>query len=488
MTAAEGFIDTLTVAGRPVGRIRAGTPLEVEGWALTDGAPPTAVRISITPTGKTRWRSRGSYPWVSTTSFFERSDVSRTMHSSGPAGWRVVLSTEGLDPGEHLCHVTARAAEGGEFHPAAARPIMVLEGASTPVGAGRHAGPAGPRVMGESELAACAQRAAAQLRTSQKPGGYWLTAVTSSTRCLGSVEQLNTFLVSTMVDLLGPVASSTGLTEPVSAAVRYLHQQIEPGGLVRFLGRPDALVPGLGYPITPDADDTALAWRIAGPGGGVSAASVLQTLELYRTPQGLYRTWLSAPEKYVGIDPGRDPNPADAGIQMHVLMFLDQVDRAAARALHSALTAAIGDDRLWVYYAKAPLIPLVREGELRRLGYPLRLPSARTTTSIPAQRDWVSVCRNLARHLGGEDPGPARNETEVLLSRLAEEDFAAIRENPPLLYHNDLTAKIQCYYWSIEVGYALWLRLHHESASRNARSSRNPVESAPKSCSTTPKP
>ena len=34
-----------------------------------------------------------------------------------------------------------------------------------------------------------------------------------------------------------------------------------------------------------------------------------------------------------------------------------------------------------------------------------------------------------------------------------------VRRNPPLLYHNDLTAKVPRYYWSQDVGYALWLRL-----------------------------
>lgn len=36
--------------------------------------------------------------------------------------------------------------------------------------------------------------------------------------------------------------------------------------------------------------------------------------------------------------------------------------------------------------------------------------------------------------------------------------------NPPLLYHNDLTASVRRFYWSEDVGYALWLRLYLESA------------------------
>ena len=45
---------------------------------------------------------------------------------------------------------------------------------------------------------------------------------------------------------------------------------------------------------------------------------------------------------------------------------------------------------------------------------------------------------------------------------VTDDDFALLRESPPLLYHNDLTASVSRYYWSEDVGYALWLRLYHE--------------------------
>ena len=37
-----------------------------------------------------------------------------------------------------------------------------------------------------------------------------------------------------------------------------------------------------------------------------------------------------------------------------------------------------------------------------------------------------------------------------------------VRQSPPLLYHNDLTATVPRYYWSEDAGYALWLRLAYE--------------------------
>jgi hypothetical protein len=48
----------------------------------------------------------------------------------------------------------------------------------------------------------------------------------------------------------------------------------------------------------------------------------------------------------------------------------------------------------------------------------------------------------------------------AVLRELARGDFAVLRMHPPLLYHNDLTASVSRYYWSEDVGYALWLRLY----------------------------
>ena len=47
-----------------------------------------------------------------------------------------------------------------------------------------------------------------------------------------------------------------------------------------------------------------------------------------------------------------------------------------------------------------------------------------------------------------------------MLSRLASDDFALLRGAPPLLYHNDLSATVNRFYWSEDAGYALWLRLY----------------------------
>jgi hypothetical protein len=82
----------------------------------------------------------------------------------------------------------------------------------------------------------------------------------------------------------------------------------------------------------------------------------------------------------------------------------------------------------------------------------------------------VSVVRLLgrARTPGGisADVADAADaaQIETVLRQLAKDDFSLLRKNPPLLYHNDLTASVPRYYWSEDVGYALWLRLYYEHA------------------------
>ena len=177
---------------------------------------------------------------------------------------------------------------------------------------------------------------------------------------------MNTFLTALLLDLLDPLAATGGLGDSLERARRHLTGQIEAGGLVRYHGLPDA--PGigtLGCAITPDTDDTALVWRLAPGHDRRRLPAALATLDRYRTREGLYRTWLAPREAYQCLDPGSDPNPADITIQMHVLLLLAEVQPPAGRALCEALRPVVDQDRVWVYYRMAPLVPILRLPDLR---------------------------------------------------------------------------------------------------------------------------
>ena len=283
--------------------------------------------------------------------------------------------------------------------------------------------------------------------------------------------EMNTFLTAMMVDMLSPIAREYGLNDVVDRARQHLGTQIESDGLVRYHGLPDAPTIGtLGCVITPDADDTALAWRIAGNVTDPRRQRMLGELARYRDERGLYRTWLAPRDRYECLDPGREENPADATIQMHVYLMLRELDPPAAVNLCGALQRAIGDNDLWVYYSSAPLVPFLRGAELQQRGCAVPLPMDRLGQSATGQGIWNDAMRQLVAMISSPPTAADRKAIFDLLARIGRDDFAELRRTPPLLYHNDLTATVPRYYWSEDFGYALWLRLYDA-----ARANANPT-------------
>lgn len=246
----------------------------------------------------------------------------------------------------------------------------------------------------------------------------------------------------------------------LNRAKGFLSMQIEEeSGLVRYHGRPDMPSHGvLGCKITPDADDTALVWRLAPVSDDKLKARARAMLEAFKTPEGLYRTWLSTSDHYDCVDPGRDPNPADIGIQIHVLMWLNQVDATAAREFCKVLQSRSEDPSFWVYYKKAPAAVVWRLPALRAMGCPIKLPQSLLTVEDADQRLWLRIIERIQVTEAGID----RHELQInedLLRQVAEGGFSRVWQSPLLYFHNDLTATVRRYYWSPELGLALWLRL-----------------------------
>lgn len=432
----RGNLDAIEAGDRATSTVTAGQEVDAVGWALAGHATPWQVAVVL-----------DGRQTVASHTFFDRPDVRATLHEASPAGWRIPLDTAGLVPGEHRLTAFAWASAKGEGHYLGEHKLTV-------------------RPADGEDLDAGFRTAAARIRAHQQGPGYWLTAHTTATRFEKPVQEMNTYLTALLLDLLDPLAASGGtgeLGDSLQRAKQHLTAQIETGGLVRYHGLPDA--PGigtLGCAITPDTDDTALVWRLAPGRDRRPLSDALATLDRYRTREGLYRTWLAPREAYQCLDPGDDPNPADLTIQMHLLLLLAEVQPPAGRALCEALRPVVDQDRVWVYYRMAPLVPMLRLPDLQRAGCELELPESRMRTPVPGQEIWVSVVRLLGR--ARTPGGVSATEIQAVLRQLAKDDFALLRENPPLLYHNDLTATVPRYYWSEDAGYALWLRLYYEHA------------------------
>lgn len=406
----------------------------VAGWALMNKQTPTDVMVIVD--GQVAGNSG---------SFFERPDVVRELGEVAPSGWRVTFPADTLKPGEHVVRVLLRSHSGGSQHELEVRKFTVTKSNPALVGASR--------------------RAAKLLVERQDPLGYWLSEFSKTTQFVLQGQELNIFAVAALIDVVAPVAQQSGLTSSMERARAFLTSQIEDTGLVRYHGRPDLPTMGvLGCVITPDADDTSLAWKIAPSERSELLPKALSTLKQFRTPDGLYQTWLAPRDRFECIDPGKNPNPPDIGIQLNVYLLLAQADPPAARELCTALQKRSADESLWVYYHMAPPIVLLRLNDVSKAGCPLQLPASRLQTTVAGQGIWIELINHLRRFETAEGVTAAQSEAiEVLLSKLAADNFTSLKGNPPLLYHNDLSASVSRIYWSESFGYALWLRLYYEN-------------------------
>lgn len=418
----------------------------LEGWALACGRSPAKVFMLIdgVVVGSTR-------------SFLPRVDVNEVTHTISPSDWRISADTLGVSTGERVLQLAVLLEPGSDVRIVREQRVLVI--ARKPR---EEAAPMPQRPASEPELDALAERAASLLRKRQTGYGFWLTSYTNGLRYEAPQQEMNTYLTSMLVDLLSPVARRRSLDDVLERARRHLAAQIESDGLVRYHGLPDGPIIGtLGCVITPDADDTALVWRLAGrDADDPRQRPMLGELARYRNARGLYRTWLAPQKEYQCLDPGSDPNPADITIQMHVYLMLRELDPPAAQNLCNALQRSFEDGNLWVYYAKAPLVPYLRSAELRQLGCAVPLPTERLALPVAGQEMWSEAGRLLVETTASPQDANVRQEIRNLLVRLGSDDFAQLRRSPPLLYHNDLSATVKRFYWSEDAGYALWLRLY----------------------------
>jgi hypothetical protein len=421
-----------------------GAPLE--GWALAGERTPAQVVVLI-----------DGMVIGTTETFVTREDVNTALNVAAPAGWQVVANTNGVPSGERVLQLAVRITPRGSFRILREQRVFVV--VSEPFG--EPAATTQPPIS-EVELDAMAMRATSLLQEHQRDAGFWLTSHTTSTRYVDPKPEMNTFLTSMMVDVLTPIASQYGLEGAVERARAHLAAQIEANGLVRYHGLPNAPTIGtFGCVITPDSDDTALVWRIAGSRTTDSRQPLmLAELARYRDARGLYHTWLAPREQYQCIDPGADPNPSDIAIQLHIYLMLHAFDPAAAQQHCNALQRSFWDEDIWVYYSAAPMIPYLRSAELHQLGCPLPLPIERLLLPAPGQEYWSEATYYLSETRTMPLDEKRRQAIRALLVQLGSNDFEQLRLMPPLLYHNDLSATVRRYYWSEDFGYALWLQLY----------------------------
>jgi hypothetical protein len=447
---ASGRVERIGTArmaeGQEAPLLKSGSTLE--GWARAGRGAPAQVFLLLD--GIIIGASQDFQPRV---------DSPLGNNQEPATAWRITVNMQGVTPGKRVLQLAVRIEPRGNLRIVREQVVYVApqEIPADPFGASA-------RPVADSELAQLATLAASRLREHQSKYGYWLTSYTQKLRYEAPKQEMNTFLTATLIDYLSPVAGRHGLGDVVERARTHLLGQIEENGLVRYHGRPDGPAIGtLGYPITPDSDDTSLAWRISGRGPeDLRFRPMMEILSAYRDARGLYRTWLSPQNAYVNLNPGLDPNPTDIGIQVNICLMLNNLAPPLALELISALERFSDDGDLWIYYSKAPLLPYLRMAQLRQLGYKIQLPSERLALPALGQEIWSDAAFWLVERQLHPDQIEGSIAIDSLLERLGRDKFALIRTSPPMLYHNDQSATVERYYWSEDFGYTLWLRLYEQ--------------------------
>jgi hypothetical protein len=172
----------------------------------------------------------------------------------------------------------------------------------------------------QNNITAARDYAIQAIEERQGPEGYWTTSYTPLPVFHDPGTQLDNFLAPIMIDLLHPVADRMNLAAALERARAYTESQIDDRGVVQFhpLVNPILKTAPSCTHITPDADDTALAWTLARKPNSDRLADALQILRSFQTEDGLFRTWLSDEKDFQCLVPGVDPNPPDIGINLHV--------------------------------------------------------------------------------------------------------------------------------------------------------------------------
>jgi hypothetical protein len=193
-----------------------------------------------------------------------------------------------------------------------------------------------------AELLAGYARGLSFLEATQRPDGrfptyYWRIDDPSLITSVRSVFTVSQILYSLARGY--PREASHGVAERAAA---YLLAEREPPGLWRYYGKAGASV------LSPDVDDTSLAWAALASLGYPIAPEALADLLASRNDAGLFNTWIGDPSTWVGVD-SRD---TDLVVNLNALLAFSLAGRSVDEVCRAAVATArrASFDGISVYY------------------------------------------------------------------------------------------------------------------------------------------
>lgn len=319
-------------------------------------------------------------------------------------------------------------------------------------------------VSAQDNLDKKAANAKSKIINRQNEAGTWWTFFNFDTIPENFKRSNNFFAGMLIADLLEPFRTDPRIDSIYNRTLDLSYQNINPeNGFLKYYNRMDDL--------PEDTDDTGLFWYLNQKADTGFVSLVIDSLQKYKTENGLYLEWL----KKGGIkhmkQTGTNPETVEIIPNIHVYLFLSKYDTLLANELCQSLQAenVVSNPEYWVYYFRAPWLYYIRQADMVKHDCELgeNLPNEIKGLASQDVYEKMSV---LIRDFSLESNYKGRNtQARDLLFQLSKNNFEYIRNHPMLIYHSDLSSKAPAHFWSKDLPYALWLRLYYEYSGISAK-------------------
>ena len=194
-----------------------------------------------------------------------------------------------------------------------------------------------------TQCASAIQNGLKYLAASQTTAGGFVTYCWSTDNPAPPQPVDATFTVSQVLYSLSFCAESASARATRERAAAHLLAEQEPPGVWHYYGKSSPNV------ISPDVDDTAIAWAALKRTGHPIAAGVLEALRASRNDAGLFNTWIGHPSTWVGID-SRD---VDAVVNLNALVLFGLAGETIDPVCKYVITRVENDEfrRGSIYYS-----------------------------------------------------------------------------------------------------------------------------------------
>lgn len=320
------------------------------------------------------------------------------------------------------------------------------------------------KVSGQANLDKNATVAKNRLINRQNVTGTWWTFFNFDTVPENFKRSNNFFAGMLIADLLQPFQGDPDIDSIIQRTLDLSHKNINPeNGFLKYYNRMDDL--------PEDTDDTGLFWYLNQNVDTGLVSTVIDSLEKYKTKNGLYLEWLRKGGIKHMPQTGTNPETVEIIPNIHVYLFLSKYDTLLAHELCQSLQAenVVSNPEYWVYYYRAPWLYYIRQVDMVKHGCELGTNLPNEIKGLVSQ-DVYEKLSVLIRDITLDVKYPGRNmQARELLFQLSKNNFEFIWNNPMLIYHSDLTSKAPAHFWSKDLPFALWLRLYHEYSGTHAK-------------------